>query len=455
MEELLHFMQASNGAFKSELMKSFIAKHKGEGYPQAPPMPIPAGYNQNTGASLFSPPSTSPATTTTPSPPATTPGTDATTDNANILMQKMTLTDNHQTSSSSVSTTDTAANNTANVMDNQNSASPVIMETNGNGLNANLNRNLTAATAKTSAPQQQQQQQHLHQQEQPASPTEPDTNANISEVNAVLEEVRGALTETQQLLMAEVTEATVDAHLATCLNTHQAVRDATARFMALKEAGQLPDMSKMCQSAGSMWHKMTEQMMPEMGRTVRFFRLLPGFNELCQMDQIKLIKQGMFEIMMTRFAMLIDVANDTMLDPSHKMVCPRQVVTQMPMGKFLAGFFHVGAQFNPLGLTDGEIGLFTAVLAFCPSRPGLQDIQLVSAIQSLYQKALFQLIKRNHSDAVSKFSRALSLVPMFHRMSEEHDKALAAMQMQSPDSYTQQFSPLHREFYPTAKQEAQ
>jgi hypothetical protein len=61
----------------------------------------------------------------------------------------------------------------------------------------------------------------------------------VREVNAVLAEVRGPLSEQQQLLMAEVTEATVDSHLSTCINTHEAVRDATARFNALKEAGQL------------------------------------------------------------------------------------------------------------------------------------------------------------------------------------------------------------------------
>jgi hypothetical protein len=73
------------------------------------------------------------------------------------------------------------------------------------------------------------------------------------------------------------------------------------------------------------------------------------------------------------------------------------------MGQFLNGFFDVAAQFNPLGLTDGEIGLFTAILVFSPTRAGLQDAKLVSAIQSLYQKALFHLIKRNHSGELRTF----------------------------------------------------
>ena len=51
--------------------------------------------------------------------------------------------------------------------------------------------------------------------------------------------------------------------------------------------------------------------------------MFSGFSELCLDDQMKLIKQGTFEVMMTRFAMLIDHEKETMLDPSHKMICPR------------------------------------------------------------------------------------------------------------------------------------
>lgn len=84
------------------------------------------------------------------------------------------------------------------------------------------------------------------------------------------------------------------------------------------------------------------------------------------------------------------------------------------MGKFLDGFFFVGAQFNPIGLTDGEIGLFTAVLVFSPCRQGLTDSKLISTIQGLYQQALFSLIKQNHSGECRRWQFFLSyaLLPL-------------------------------------------
>ena len=91
-----------------------------------------------------------------------------------------------------------------------------------------------------------------------------------------------------------------------------------------------------------------------------------------------------------------------------------EVIQAMPMGKFLDGFFFVGAQFNPIGLTDGEIGLFTAVLVFSPCRQGLTDSKLISTIQGLYQQALFSLIKQNHSGECRRrqFFLSYALLPL-------------------------------------------
>lgn len=51
------------------------------------------------------------------------------------------------------------------------------------------------------------------------------------------------------------------------------------------------------------------------------------------------------------------------------------------MGEFLDEFFFVAAQFNPLKLTDGEIGLFTSVLIICPGElVSLSKIGLCSLV---------------------------------------------------------------------------
>lgn len=56
----------------------------------------------------------------------------------------------------------------------------------------------------------------------------------------------------------------------------------------------------------------------------------------------------------------------------HVIICSsflnssREIIRAMPLGKFLEEFFSMAETFNPLKLTDGEIGLFTSVLIICP-----------------------------------------------------------------------------------------
>ena len=48
-----------------------------------------------------------------------------------------------------------------------------------------------------------------------------------------------------------------------------------------------------------------------------------GFTEIDQDDQIRLIKQGAFEVNMARFSLLVDHDKQTMIDPSHNLKVKR------------------------------------------------------------------------------------------------------------------------------------
>lgn len=48
-----------------------------------------------------------------------------------------------------------------------------------------------------------------------------------------------------------------------------------------------------------------------------------GFSEICQEDQINLIKQGSFEVMLVRMCNLVDIDKEEMFDPDMKMKCPK------------------------------------------------------------------------------------------------------------------------------------
>ncbi|XP_067682976.1 nuclear receptor subfamily 1 group D member 1-like isoform X3 [Haliotis asinina] len=276
----------------------------------------------------------------------------------------------------------------------------------------------------------------------------PDSNGNQAmEVLRMLDEAKQTPMGSRRQLILQVQEAVTSAHLSTSLNTIKAVQEAKERLSKSPMQMQMPDMSKLSLNADSMWQGFLTQMVPEITNVVKFCKRLPGFTEIEQDDQIKLLKQGSFEVMMTRFTMLVDTEKEEMLDPSHKMRCPKEVIMSMPMGNFFQEFFKVAGEINPLNLTDSEIGLFTACLIMCPDRKGLKNVKALNKIQTLFQQSLYMMLDQNHPEPDTLFLKLLTSVPVLRTINEEHSKAINNIKMTQPGTYEEVFPALHQEVF--------
>ncbi|XP_059170952.1 peroxisome proliferator-activated receptor gamma-like [Physella acuta] len=270
-----------------------------------------------------------------------------------------------------------------------------------------------------------------------------DTNANVINVDKLLEEARMTPNDARKTLINQVTSAIVDAHFATTINTHANALAANERITQQKAAGELTEP----ENSTVVWKQFMSAMLPEVSKVINFCKKLPGFSEVELGDQMQLIKQGCFEVMVTRIAVLIDEINQEMLDPELKMRCSRDVIRNMPMGPLLDQLFEFAEKFNPLHLSDDEIGLFTAVVIICPDRSGLAGHTTVKTIQQLYQQALYQLIKKNHNDPEKTFTSLMSLMPKLNQINDAHTKFLNVIKSTSPTSFSQQFPQLHKEIF--------
>ncbi|XP_059138741.1 nuclear receptor ROR-beta-like [Physella acuta] len=270
---------------------------------------------------------------------------------------------------------------------------------------------------------------------------------NSIDVARIMAEVHETPTDQRRLLIDQVTDAIVEAHMATTINTHANVLEANARIERMKTSNEIPDIVKLSLNPSAMWQQFLSAMVPEITKVVKFCKKLPGFSEVEQEDQIKLIKQGSFEVMVARYSLLVDEINEEMLDPQLKIKSSREVVRQMPMGPFLDEFFEVAQQMNPLLLSDGEIGLFTAVLMICPDRKDLKNREAIQTIQQLYLQALYYLLQHNHKDPDTTFVSLIQLIPLLQRINEDHAKFLNNIKMKSPTEFNQQFAQLHREVF--------
>jgi hypothetical protein len=281
-----------------------------------------------------------------------------------------------------------------------------------------------------------------------ARPLTPDTNANNSVDTAqILSEVHETPTSSRQMLLDQVTSAVVDAHMNTTINTYANVATANERIQ--KERSEMSDMSSLSINGSNLWQLFMGAMVPEMTKVISFCTKVPGFPEVHQEDKLCLIKQGCFQVMVARFCVLIDHLKEEMLDPTLKVKAPRSAVKEMPMGPFLDQFFTVANQFNPLGLTDAEISMFTAVLMVCPDREGLKNAAAVKVLQQLYIQALYLQLKQSHEDADQTLTALMNMVPVFRKINEDHLKFIKMIKMKSPADYEKKFPALHKELFDT------
>lgn len=264
-------------------------------------------------------------------------------------------------------------------------------------------------------------------------------------IDKIIEEGRQEPSEPRKKLIEQVTVTIVEAHMMTCRVTHDAVLEAYQRW---EENKSKITASLQTQESASehMWGQFLSNMVPEITNVVKFCKRLPGFSEIDQEDQIKLIKQGTFEVMLARFCMLVNHDNYTMFDPDMKMQCPREIIRAMPLGKFLEEFFSMAETFNPLKLTDGEIGLFTSVLIICPDRQNLSGVKAISKIQGLFLQALYNKIKHTHEDYDTLFESLIRTIPMFREFNHQHSVSLNNIRMKSTKSRFD-FPDLHKEVF--------
>ena len=89
-----------------------------------------------------------------------------------------------------------------------------------------------------------------------------------------------------------------------------------------------------------------------------------GFQEINQQEQVNLIKQRSFEVVLARYTPLF--TSDGMFIPSMEVKIPRKLIKKMPMGVFFEEQFQFARIFNSLSLTDGEVGILTAIMIMNP-----------------------------------------------------------------------------------------
>nr|XP_013806292.1 PREDICTED: nuclear receptor ROR-beta-like [Apteryx mantelli mantelli] len=160
-------------------------------------------------------------------------------------------------------------------------------------------------------------------------------------------------------------------------------------------------------SCEAMWQQCSLQISNAIQYVVEFAKRIDGFMELCQNDQIILLKAGCDDL--------------------------------------ISAVFELGRNLCRLQLSDEELALFTAAVLLSPDRPWLTESKKVQKLQDKIYIALQHEIQKKHS-AEDKLSKMVSKLPLMKTICNLHLDKLEFFRLLHPET-AMNFPPLYKEVF--------
>ncbi|XP_067869570.1 nuclear receptor subfamily 1 group D member 1 [Heterodontus francisci] len=183
-----------------------------------------------------------------------------------------------------------------------------------------------------------------------------------------------------------------------------------------------------CRSVQQIWEDFSLSFTPAVKEVVEFAKLIPGFKDLSQHDQVILLKAGTFEVLMVRFASLFNMKEQTVTFISGTTYSIEEL-RGMRMGDLLNSMFDFSEKLSSLHLSEEELGLFTAVVLVSADRSGIENVNSVEQLQETLIRVLRALIMKNYPNEASRFTKLLLKLPDLRTLNNMHSEKLLAFRI--------------------------
>lgn len=178
-------------------------------------------------------------------------------------------------------------------------------------------------------------------------------------------------------------------------------------------------------SSQQVWESFSQCFTPAVREVVEFAKGIPGFQELCQHDQVMLLKAGTFQVLMVRFCSLFNYKERTVTFLNGQTY-PLATLRGLGMGSLLDAMFEFSSKLCSLGLESDEMALFMAVVLVSADCSGISDTVAVEQLQESLIQALRTLVTRRRPDESALFPKLLLRLPDLRTLNSLHsDKLLA------------------------------
>ncbi|KAE8631601.1 hypothetical protein XENTR_v10001247 [Xenopus tropicalis] len=235
-----------------------------------------------------------------------------------------------------------------------------------------------------------------------------------------------------------VSQNIIRSHLGTCQFTSDELSKMVWNAHSQEEVCSL--QSKPCEM---MWQLCAIHVSNAIQYVVEFAKRLDGFMELCQNDQIVLLKAGCLEVLLIRMTRAFNPSNNTVLFEGK--FGGIQMFRSLGCDDLLFAIFDLGQALCRLSLSDEEIALFTAAVLMSPDRPRLTESKKVQKLQDRIFLALQKEIQKRHCSE-DLLTKMISKLPLMKTICNLHADKLEFFRILHPDT-AHIFPPLYKEVF--------
>uniref|UniRef100_A0A8C1KWU7 RAR-related orphan receptor C b n=1 Tax=Cyprinus carpio TaxID=7962 RepID=A0A8C1KWU7_CYPCA len=192
-----------------------------------------------------------------------------------------------------------------------------------------------------------------------------------------------------------------------------------------------------------MWQQCALHITNAIQYVVEFAKRISGFMDLCQNDQIILLKAGCLEILLIRMCRAYNSSNNTMFFDG-KFASP-QLFKALGCDDLVNAVFELAKSLSRLQLSEEEMALFSAAVLLAPDRPWLTESQQVQKLQEKVYVALQHSLHMNRA-TTEKLDKMVSKLPQMKSICNLHIDKLEFFRLVHPET-AYSFPPLYREVF--------
>ncbi|KAM3620464.1 uncharacterized protein V6R79_023866 [Siganus canaliculatus] len=196
-------------------------------------------------------------------------------------------------------------------------------------------------------------------------------------------------------------------------------------------------------SAEAMWQQCSILITNAIQYVVEFAKRISGFMDLCQNDQIILLKAGCMDVLLIRMCRAYNPINNTLLFDGK--FATAQLFKGLGCDDLVNSVFDLAKSLSRIQMTDEEMALFSAAVLLSPDRPWLTDVQKIQKLQEKVYVALQHCLQREGTSE-EKLAKMVSKLPVMKSICKLHIDKLDFFRLVHPET-AYSFPPLYREVF--------